>query len=101
MRVVVARSIKNVGNQQFFSVKAVFAFLFFRLWHSDMCAEKRTRGATPKEYKSLPELAFAKKRSYIGSFSSCATPMDPRRANHGSSRNSIKVHVKYKKTTHV
>ena len=28
MRAVVARSIKNVGNQQFFSVKAVFAFLF-------------------------------------------------------------------------
>ena len=28
MRAVVARSNKNVGNQQFFSVKAVFAFLF-------------------------------------------------------------------------
>ena len=109
MRAVVARSIKNVGNQQFFSVKAVFAplfaFLFFRLWQADMCAEKRTRGATPKEYKSLPNLLFAKKRSYTG-FSSCATfdeniPMDPRRAHHGSSRNSIKVHVKCKKTTHV
>lgn len=63
MRALVARSIKNVGNQQFLSVKAVFAFLFFRLWQADMCAEKRTRGATPKEYKSLPELAL-QKRSY-------------------------------------
>ena len=45
MRAVVARSIKNVGNQQFFfSVKAVFAFLFFRLWQADMlCRETDKR----------------------------------------------------------
>ena len=60
MRAFVARSIKNVRNQQFFSVKAVFAFLFFRLWQADMSAEKRTRGATPEEYKSLPSLLLQK-----------------------------------------
>jgi hypothetical protein len=58
--VLVARSNKDVGNQQFFSDKAVFAFLFLGFGRLTCLAEKRTRGATPKEYKSLPELTFAK-----------------------------------------
>ena len=44
MRASVARSNKNVRNQQFCSVKTVFAFLFFRLWQAVMsCRETDKR----------------------------------------------------------
>ena len=61
MRAVVARSIKNVGNQQFFSVKAVFAFLFFRLWQADMCVPRNGQEELHQKSIKLCRACFLQK----------------------------------------